>query len=142
MKIQEIMTPDARCIDPDATLAEVAQVMRELDVGAVPVCDHDRLAGILTDRDIVVRAVAGGRDPNRTTARETMTEGIVYAFDDEDVDEAARIMEENKIRRLPVLNRAKRLVGIISLGDLAMEAGPDLSGETLKEISESAAHSR
>ncbi len=135
MKIQEIMTRDARCVSPAASILEVARMMRELDVGAVPICDGDRLAGMLTDRDIIVRVIAEGVDPMQKTAREIMSPGIIYAFDDQDVDEAAQIMEEHQVRRLPVLNRSKRLVGIVSLGDLAMEAGPGLSGEALREVS-------
>lgn len=138
MKTQEIMTRDARCVSPTASLVEVARVMRELDVGAVPICDNDRLVGMLTDRDIIVRVIAEGFDPARKTAREIMSPGVIYAFDDQDVDEVAQIMEEHQVRRLPVLNRSKRLVGIVSLGDLAVEAGPSLSGEALREVSKPA----
>lgn len=137
MKLSEIMSPDVRCISPDSTLMEAAGVMRDLDVGAVPVCDHDRLVGMLTDRDLALRAVADGRDPGRTSVRDTMSEGIVYAYDDQPVEEAAHLMEEKRIRRLPVLNRDKRMVGIVSLGDLAVNAKPTLSGHTLKEVSRS-----
>jgi CBS domain-containing protein len=110
--------------------------MRDLDVGSLPVCDNDRLAGIVTDRDIAVRGVANGRDPEKTHVREVMTPGIVYVFDDEDTQRAARVMEEHQIRRLPVLNRAKRLVGIISLGDIAVRASAVLSGDALQAVSE------
>ena len=110
--------------------------MRDLDVGAVPICQNDRIAGMLTDRDITIRAVAEGRDPNRTTVREAMSEGIVYVFEDQDVDEVARTFEQKQIRRVPVLNREKRLVGIVSLGDLAVEASAGLGGEALKEVSQ------
>lgn len=136
------MTPQARCIPPDTTLADAATIMDKLNVGALPICDHDRLTGMLTDRDIVVRAVARGRDPQSTTARDAMTEGIVYVYEDEDAGEAARVFESKQIRRLPVLNREKRMVGIVSLGDLAVGGGVTLGGEALKEISEHPASAR
>jgi CBS domain-containing protein len=138
MKISEIMTPDPKCVSPDASLAEAARVLRDLDVGSVLICDHDRLAGIITDRDICIRAVADGRDPNRTTVRETMSQGVSFVFEDQDVEDAVHRFEQDQIRRLPVLNRDKRLVGIISLGDLAVDADSHWGGEALKEISEPA----
>jgi CBS domain-containing protein len=138
MKIQEIMTPNPRFVTPDVSLTETAQVLRDLDVGAVPVCENERLVGILTDRDISIRATANGQDPNRTTVRETMSVGMSSVFEDQEIDEAARILEDEKIRRLPVLNQDRQLVGIVSLGDLAVESSPNRSGEALKEISEPA----
>jgi CBS domain-containing protein len=111
--------------------------MRELDVGSLPVCDNDRLVGMVTDRDITVRATAGARDPAATWVRDVMTPGIVYCFEDQDVREAARLMEEKQIRRVAVLNRDKRLVGIVSLGDLAAETRDEqLVGGTLGAVSE------
>lgn len=135
MKLHDIMSSDVRCVKPDNTLVEAAGLMRELDVGAVPVCDNDRLAGMLTDRDLTLRATAEGKDPNKTTVREAMSEGVIYIFEDQSVEEAAHLMEEKQIRRLPVLNRSKRLVGIVSLGDLALHAQPAFGGEALKEVS-------
>jgi CBS domain-containing protein len=140
MKIRDVMTPHAKCIGPDSTLVEVARQMRELDVGSLPICENDRLAGMVTDRDLVLRGIAEARDPGSTPVRELMSPGIVYIFEEQDVGEAARLMEVKKIRRLPVLNRDKRLVGIVSLGDLAVEAGTALSGEALKEISQPVHH--
>jgi CBS domain-containing protein len=140
MKIREAMTPHAQCVSPDASLADAAQRMRELDVGALPICDNDRLAGIMTDRDLAIRGVAEGRDPRSTPVRAVMSPHLAYIFDDQEVEEAARLMEVKQIRRLPVLNRAKRLVGIISLGDIAVETGVALSGEALKEISQPVHH--
>ncbi len=137
MKIREIMSTDVRCIGPDNTLVEAAGLMRELDVGAVPVCERDHLAGMLTDRDLVLRAIAAGKDPNHAIVRETMSPGIIYIFEDQSVEEAAHLMEEKQIRRLPVLNRQKRLVGIVSLGDLAMNSQPAFSGTALREVSRS-----
>ena len=137
MKIREIMSPEVRCIEPDNTLVEAAGLMRELDVGAVPVCDQDRLAGMLTDRDLALRAVAAGKDPNRATVRETMSPGVIWVFEDQSVEEAAHVMEEKQVRRLPVLNRQKHLVGIVSLGDLAASSQPAFSGIALREVSRS-----
>lgn len=137
MKIKEIMTSDVRCASPDNTLVEAAGLMRELDVGAVPVCEQDRLVGMLTDRDMTLRAIADAKDPNRATVRETMSPGIVYAFEDQSVEEVARLMEDKQIRRLPIMNRSQRLVGIVSLGDIAQCSQPAFSGQTLKEVSRS-----
>ena len=119
------MTRHVEVIHPDATLREAAQKMKTLDVGPVPVCDGERLQGMLTDRDITIRATAEGRDPNTTRVRDVMTPDMVYCFEDQDVREAARIMEERQIRRLVVLNRDKRLVGIVSLGDLATQTSDE-----------------
>jgi CBS domain-containing protein len=111
--------------------------MSRLEVGPLPVCDGAQLVGMLTDRDITIRATATGRDPNTTRVHEVMTPEVVYCFEDQDVEIAAQMMEMRQIRRVPVLNRGKRLVGIVSLGDLAVETGNrDLGGETLEHISE------
>jgi CBS domain-containing protein len=137
MKVKDVMTPRCECVDPDTTLEKAAQRMQELDVGPLPVCDHDRLAGIVTDRDIVIRAVADGRDPHTTRVRDIMTPGISYCFEDDDVASAAETMKDKQIRRLVVLNGDKRLVGIVSLGDLAVVTNDQpLAGETLRRISE------
>jgi CBS domain-containing protein len=138
MKIREIMSSDVRCTSPDSTLVEAAGLMKVLDTGVVPVCDDDRLAGILTDRDLAIRSTADGRDPNKTTVREVMSRGVVYIFDDQSLEQAEQLMEKMQIRRLPVLNREKRLVGIVSLGDLATHSQPALSGQALKGISQPA----
>src|SRR2546423_10403674 len=113
MQVSKVMTRDAECVRPDTTLQEAARKMRDLDVGPLPVCgDNDKLVGMLTDRDIVVRAVAEGKDPRTAKVRDAMSEGVCYCFEDDDVTEAARLMKEKQIRRLVVLNRDKRLVGI------------------------------
>lgn len=138
MKVRQIMTKEARCIGPDASLTRAASLMRELDVGSLPVCDNDRLAGMITDRDIAIRGVAEARDLSGTPVRAIMSPDVVYAFDDQDVEDAARVMEMNQIRRLPVLDHDKRLVGIVSLGDMATTANTSLSGEALREISQPA----
>jgi CBS domain-containing protein len=136
MKVHEIMSAHARCVGPDNTLVEAAGLMRELDVGALPVCEDDNLAGMVTDRDMVLRGTADGRDPNSTVVRDVMSPGVVFVFADQEVEEAGRVMEEKQIRRLPVLNREKRLIGIVSLGDIAITSNPAFSGKALREVSE------
>jgi CBS domain-containing protein len=137
MLVSEIMTPHAECTQPTATIRKAAQRMKRLNVGSLPVCDKDRLVGIITDRDIVLRAIAEGMDPENTRVENAMTLGIEYCFDDQDVSEAAQIMEDRQIRRLVVLNRNKRLVGMLALGDLAVRVHDDaLCGAALEQISE------
>jgi CBS domain-containing protein len=138
MKIREIMTPDAQCVRPDETLVDAASLMRQLDVGVLPVCEDDAIVGMLTDRDIAIRAVAAARDPGCTLVRDIMSPGTIFVYDDHDVAEAVRVMEENQIRRAPVLNRERKLVGIVSLGDIAVDASAALSGEVLKFVSQPA----
>jgi CBS domain-containing protein len=139
MELKEIMTRGVDVIPPEATLKEAAEKMKNLDVGPLPVCDGERLVGMLTDRDITVRAVAAGRDPSMTKVCDVMTPEIVYCFEDQRVEEAAKLMEEKQIRRLPVLNRNKWLVGIISLGDLAVDTGDrQFAGKVLAQVSEPA----
>lgn len=136
MKIEEIMTPFVRCVQSDVTLVEAAVVMRDMDVGALPVCEGGRLVGMLTDRDIALRAVAECRDPRWTTVKEVMTGGVIYLYADQEVEDAAELMERKQVRRLPVLSREKRLVGIVSLGDVAIHTSTELSGEALKVMSQ------
>ena len=138
MQVREVMTRGVECVRPEDTVSTAASRMRELDVGSVPVCgDDDRLVGMLTDRDITVRATAGGADPSCTYVRDVMTPNIVYCFEDQNVNEAARMMKDNQIRRLVVLTRDKRMIGILSLGDLAVDTGNEqLAGRTLERISE------
>lgn len=138
MKIREIMTPDAQCVGPDETLVDAASLMRQLDVGVLPVCAETKVVGMITDRDITVRAVADARDPGATKVREIMSPGSVSVFEDDDVDEAVRVMEEHQVRRAPVFNHEERLVGIVSLGDIAVDASAALSGEALKRVSQPA----
>jgi len=139
MQVKDVMTHGVECVSPDSTLQEAARKMKDLDVGPLPICDNDRLAGMITDRDITIRAVAEGKDPRNTRVREVMTEGINYCFEDDDVAYAADQMKEKQIRRLVVLNREKRMVGIVSLGDLAIETGDEhLTGKTLERVSQPA----
>jgi CBS domain-containing protein len=134
MKISEVMTPDVRIASPDQTVEEAACLMAELDAGVLPVGDSDRLVGMITDRDIAVRCVAKGKGPD-TKVREIMSEEVKYCFADQDVDEVADNMADIQVRRLPVVDRGKRLVGIISLGDIATSAAGMDAGEALAGIS-------
>jgi CBS domain-containing protein len=144
MQVKDIMTSHAESTSPTSTLREAAQKMRDLDVGALPVCGgNDRLAGIITDRDIALRAVAEGLDPSTALVRDVMTPKIIYCYDDQDVSDAAHMMEQNQIRRLVVLNHDKRMIGILSLGDLAVDTGDEqLAGHILEAVSEPAVPQR
>ena len=135
MRVSDAMTSAVKIASPQTTIAEAARVMGEIDAGVLPVGDNDRLVGMLTDRDIAIRAVAAGKGPN-TTVGEVMSQEVKYCYADQDLDEVLNNMAELKVRRLPVLNRDKRLVGILSLGDVALVDDPDATGEALSEISE------
>ncbi len=138
-QLKEIMTSDVQVMRPDARLTEVASQMKKLDVGAIPICDEDRLVGMVTDRDIVLRTLGESQDPRVMFAKDVMHSPIVYCYEDQTIEEAARLMEVKQIRRLVVLNRDKRLVGIVSVGDLAVKTGSEeLSGEVLEKISQPA----
>jgi CBS domain-containing protein len=137
MKVKEIMSPDVRIASPKDTLQQAAQLMEEMDCGSLPVGDGDRLVGMVSDRDITIRAVARGKAPDRCTVGEVMSNDIKYIYDDETLEDASRNMSELQVRRLPVLNRKKRLVGILSLGDLALNA-KDNAGKALKDVSQPA----
>ena len=126
MEVREIMSREVRIANAAETLQEAAEVMADEGVGALPVGDHGRLVGLITERDIVVRAVALGRAPAETPVRDVMSEEVLYCFEDEDVEETARHMDELKIRRMPVLNRAKRLVGVVALSDIKQHATRDV----------------
>ena len=136
MQLNRIMTVYVEAIAPKRSIQEAAEQMRSLDVGVLPVCDGDRLVGILTDRDLAVRALADGRDPKSTPIEDIMTRQVVYCFEDQDIEEAERVMEKNQIRRVPVLDRDKRIVGIVSLGDLAVKNDENRAGVTLERVSE------
>ena len=143
MRVAEIMTQDPEVVTSDFVLKDAALKMRELDVGMLPIRSDDRLVGMLTDRDITIRATAEGRDPTKTQVQEVMTQEVLYCFEDQDVSEAAKVMQEKQIRRLPILNREKRLVGIVSLGDVAVHlTEKNVVAETIKEVSEPAAPHR
>ncbi len=136
MLVREIMSRRAECIHPEATIEEAASRMKELDVGSLPVVENEHLMGILTDRDIAIRSIAEGNNPQISLVREAMTPNVLHCFEDEALSDAAKPMREEQIRRLPVLNRENRLVGIVSLGDLALESGDaELVGDALEGIS-------
>ena len=134
--IREVMSSDVEVINPNDTLRDAAEKMRSLNVGAIPVCDGQRVLGMLTDRDIVVRAIALGRDANTTQVSDAMSSGISYCFDDDDVDSVLRNMRVKQIRRMIVVDRNKKLVGIVALGDLSGEVSEQQVAETLEGISE------
>jgi CBS domain-containing protein len=138
MKIKDVMTPDVSFVGPQTQILEIARKMRDADIGSTPVVENDRLIGIVTDRDIVLRIVAEGRNPLAATARDAMSSGMLYCFDDDSVDDVLENMGDNQVRRLPVVNREKRLVGFVSLGDLSKAARGKATGEALKEISQPA----
>lgn len=140
-KIKEVMTRTVQCVPPTTGLREVAKKMQELDVGSIPICENDRLVGMVTDRDIVLKTLGGSLDPKTARAKDVMTSPIVFCYEDQDVNEASRLMEVKRIRRLAVLSRDKRLVGIVSLGDLSLHGESDiLAAETLRRISKSSRH--
>ncbi|MBF0374268.1 MAG: CBS domain-containing protein [Alphaproteobacteria bacterium] len=135
MQISQVMTRSVDVIDPDMPVGEVAKRMRDEDIGALPVGENDRLVGMVTDRDIVLRAVAMDRAPSECRVRDVMSEKIFYCFEDQSVEEASRVMAEHQVRRLPVLNRDKRLVGIVAVADLA-RAGDEAAGEVIEDVSQ------
>lgn len=142
MRIAEIMTTDPELIDPNASIRDAAKRMGSENVGALPVGENDRLIGMVTDRDIAVRAVAEDKSPGTTSVREVMSEKVLYCFDDEDIEDAARCMAEHQVRRLPVLNREKRLVGIIALADIASTGDEECEKTALEGVSEPSAEPR
>jgi CBS domain-containing protein len=136
MQLRNLMSHDVTEIPPSASLREAAERMRSLDVGALPVCENHKLIGMITDRDITVRATADGRNPEEACVRDAMTRDLIFCYEDEDVERAAKLMEERQIRRLPVLDHDMKLTGIVSLGDLATRQSSDrLSGEVLEQVS-------
>ena len=141
MQIRELMTREVDIADPNMTINAVAKQMRADNIGALPVGENDRLIGMVTDRDIVMRAIAEKRSSRNTTVREVMSKGICYCFEDDDTEGAAQIMAKHQVRRLPVLNRDKRLVGVIALADLGCSDDEAAQG-ALKDISQPSAKER
>jgi CBS domain-containing protein len=135
MQVREAMSDDVRIASPNQTIRDAAILMAKIDAGSLPVGDDDRLVGMITDRDIAIRAIALGKGPD-TPVRDVMSQDVKYCFEDDDIGEVAQNMADIKVRRLPVLNKSKRLVGIVSLGDLALSDGPANAGEALCGISE------
>jgi len=135
MKVSEAMHEGVEWVGPETPVSELARKMRDEDIGAIPIGDNDRLIGMVTDRDIVIRALPDGRDIASMTAREVMTEGIVYCRANEELGDALRIMEDKKIRRLPVINEDKRMIGMLSMGDVSSAASHELAGELASAVS-------
>jgi CBS domain-containing protein len=140
MKVRDVMTADVYTCRPDDSILKIAELMRDEDIGAVPVVEDDRLIGMVTDRDIVVRGLADSTDPAAATARTVMTSTLLYCFDDQSVEDALYNMGEQQVRRLPVVDRDKRLVGVVSIGDLCAAAAPERAGESLTQISQPTHH--
>jgi CBS domain-containing protein len=129
------MTREVRVANPGQTIRDVAKIMAEIDAGAIPVGENDRLVGMITDRDIAIRAVARGKGPD-TPVREVMSGELKYCFEDEDLERVAKNMGDIQVRRLPVVSRDKRLVGIVSLGDVAQNEDAETTGETTAGVSQ------
>ena len=138
--IREVMTRDVEVIRPNDTLRDAARKMRDLDVGPIPVCDGQRVQGMITDRDIVVRAIAEDMNPAQTRVADIMSQGISYCFDDDEAEKVLERMEEEQLRRFIVVDRDKKLVGIVALADLAGEESGQRVGKALEGISEPASH--
>ncbi len=138
-KIKEVMSLNTQFITPETTLQSAAQIMAEQDLGFLPVGEDDRLIGMVTDRDITVRATAQGQNPTQATARDVMTQKTYYCYEDQTTDEICRNMSEIKVRRLPVVDRNKRLVGIVSLGDIAQQTEAQFVGNTEQCITQGCA---
>jgi CBS domain-containing protein len=135
VKVKKAMHNGAVWLSPDTPLPELAKMMHDQDIGAIPIGENDRLIGMVTDRDIVCRAVAKGKDPTKLTARDVMTKGISYCQTEHDLEEALKLMEKQKIRRLPVIDENKRLVGMLSLGDISHVAAKDITASVVKAVS-------
>ena len=135
MKVKQAMHKGVQWASPGTSVSELAALMLEHDIGAIPIGENDRLVGMVTDRDIVCRCIAVGFDAKTATARDVMTEGIVFCLDRQDLDDAARVMEMKMVRRLPVINGKKRMVGMLSLGDVYHAAKPAISKEALQGVS-------
>src|SRR5918996_6161957 len=134
MRVSEAMTREVRVASPGQSIREVAKIMDEINAGSLPVGDNDRLVGMITDRDIAIRGVAQGKGPD-TPVREVMSSEVKYCYDDEDLEHVAENMGDIKVRRLPVVNRDKRLVGIVALGDLARAEDKKTVAKAVKEVS-------
>jgi CBS domain-containing protein len=136
MKVSEVMTTEVETISSEQTAREAASFMLRADAGSIPVCEGDRVIGMITDRDIAVRGVAEGRGPD-TPVSELMSDGIICAREDEDIETVAQRMSDEQVRRLPVLDAEERLIGIVSLGDLARETRGETAHEALEGVSAS-----
>jgi CBS domain-containing protein len=134
MKVSEAMTRDVRVASPEQTIRQAARTMASLDAGVLPVGEEDHLVGMITDRDIAIRGIANGKGP-KAKVRDVMTQDVKYCFEDQEIEEVTRNMADIQVRRLPVLDRDKRLVGILSLGDIAISRDGEGAGDALRGIS-------
>jgi CBS domain-containing protein len=134
MKVREAMTRNVRICNPQSSIRDCAKLMAEIDAGVVPVGENDRLVGMVTDRDMAIRAIALGKGPE-TPVRDVMSKEVRYCFEDEELDHVAKNMGDLRVRRLPVMSRDKRLVGIVSLGDLALKESPKIAANAVKDVS-------
>ena len=135
MKVKDAMHKGVEWVEPTTTVLDLAKMMQKHDIGAIPIGENDKLIGMVTDRDIVCRGLTNGKDISKVTAREIMTPAIIWCHADEDLDDATRIMENKKVRRLPVIDKNKRMVGMLSLGDVSHAGKSKISGEVLQAVS-------
>jgi CBS domain-containing protein len=135
MKVKDVMHHGVTWVEPGTPIREVARRMRNDDIGSIPVGENDRLIGMVTDRDIICRGIADGADIDGLTARDVMSKPIVYCRADDELEHAIRIMEKNKIRRLPVIDKDKRLTGMLALGDISAIGGEEMAGEVMRSVS-------
>jgi len=136
MQVKEAMHAGVEWVEPDTSISTVAKKMRDLDIGAIPVCERDHLVGMITDRDITCRAVANKADLSKLTAGDVMTRDVIYCRDTEDLQDAIHIMEDKQIRRMPAIDEDKRMVGMLSLGDVSHAASQQITGEVVKAVSD------
>ena len=136
MKVKDAMHEGVTWVGPETPVRELARAMRDEGIGSIPVGENDRLIGMVTDRDIAIKALADGKDPASLTARDVMHGPILYCRTEEDIDDAARLMEQHQVRRLPVIDETKRMVGMLSLGDIASASSRALTGEVTQSVAE------
>jgi CBS domain-containing protein len=135
MKVKDMMHKGVEYVAPNARLHMIAKKMRDADIGAIPVCEDGRAVGMVTDRDIAIRALANGKDISKIEARDVMSRNVISCRDSEEAEDALRVMESKKIRRLPVVNDAEKLIGMISLGDISHALSREVTGKVTKAVS-------
>lgn len=136
MKVRDAMHEGVTWVGPEAAISDLARKMRDENIGSIPVGENDRLIGMVTDRDIAIKALADGKDVSAMTARDVMSGPILYCRAEEDIEDAARLMETYQVRRLPVIDENKRMIGMLSVGDIASCAGRGLTGEVVQNVAE------
>jgi len=143
MQISQIMNRSVRVISPDTNVRQAAQEMKSLDIGALPVCDGEKLLGMITDRDIAIRSVADDKDPRSTKVSDIMSPEVIWCFDDASTEEVAAKMADRQVRRIPIVNRQKKLVGVVALADLASsQQDPDIKADTIEGVSQGSGRAR